>query len=362
MLHSCGGLPGKPGIRIFAIDVGMGTQDVLVFDSTRNLENNPKLVLPSPTRILAARIAGLRGDLLLTGETMGGGPLAYALGEHLKRGYRVFMTPRAAMSVRDDLEQVREMGIEVVDEEEVAGLNGVTRLRTGDIDFELFRSLLEQVGEPFSFHYFAVAVQDHGRAPRGTSDRVFRFEKIAEHVRRRRHLLELGYTSPPEYYTRMCAVRRQIEAETEAKPFIADSKIAAVVGALHGVEERPAISIDIGNGHTLVALVDEDNRISGFMEHHTGLLNREKLERLIVRFAEGELTNEEVYNDSGHGCVIREAVGIEGVRRIMVTGPNRGMLRGSSLRVEFASPAGDVMMTGAVGLVDMVLHMCRGER
>jgi uncharacterized protein (DUF1786 family) len=358
----CTGESPKPGLRIFAIDVGMGTQDVLVFDSSRNLENNPKLVLPSPTRILAARVAGARGDLLLTGETMGGGPLAFAIGEHLRKGYRVLMTPRAAMSVRDDLEQVREMGIEVISEEEAGKLNGVIRLRTGDIDFGLFRRLLEHVGEPFSFDYFAVAVQDHGKAPKGKSDRVFRFEKIAEHVRRRRHLLELGYTSPPEYYTRMCAVRRQIEAETRARPFIADSKIAAIVGALHGVEERPAISIDVGNGHTLVALVDEDNRISGFMEHHTGLLNREKLEQLVMRFAEGELTNEEVYNDSGHGCVIREGVGIERIRRIMVTGPNRGMLRGSSLKVEFASPAGDVMLTGAVGLIDMVLHRCRGEK
>ncbi|WP_457554401.1 DUF1786 domain-containing protein [Candidatus Pyrohabitans sp.] len=346
----------KRGLRIFAMDVGMGTQDVLVFDSSRNLENNPKLVLPSPTRILAARIAGAEGDLLLTGETMGGGPLAFAIGEHLRRGYRVFMTPRAAMSVRDDLEQVREMGVEVIGEEEAERLNGVARLRTGDIDFELFRRVLEQVGEPFSFHYFAVAVQDHGRAPEGKSDRIFRFEKIAEFVRQRRHMLDLGYESPPAYYTRMCAVRRQIERETRAKPFIADSKIAAVVGALHGVEERPAISIDVGNGHTLVALVDEDNRIAGFMEHHTGLLNREKLERLVVRFAEGKLTNEEVYSDSGHGCAIREGFGMERVRRIMVTGPNREMLRNSSLRVEFASPAGDVMMTGAVGLVDMVLH------
>ncbi len=356
MLPSTLNTLSEPSVRIFAIDIGMGTQDVLVFDSSRNLENNPKLVLPSPTRILAAKVASTASDLLITGETMGGGPFAFALGEHLRRGYRVVMTPRAAMSVRDDLEQVKEMGIEVIPEEEVEKLNGFAKLETGDIDFELFRSILTQVGEPFSFDYFAVAVQDHGRAPRGKSDRVFRFEKIAEFVKQRKHMLDLGYESPPEYYTRMCAVRRLIERKTQAKPFIADSKIAAIVGALHGIEERPAISIDVGNGHTLVALVDEDNRVAGFMEHHTSLLNKEKLEQLVVRFAEGELTNEEVYNDSGHGCVIREGVGIDRVKRIMVTGPNRGMLSNSSLKVEFASPAGDVMMTGAVGLVDMVLH------
>ena len=356
MPHATHNILSGPSVRIFAIDVGMGTQDVLIFDSSRNLENNPKLVLPSPTRIIASRVAKARSHLLLTGETMGGGPLSFALAEHVRRGYRVVMTPRAAMSVRDDLEQVRGMGIEIIEEEDVEKLNGFVRIVTRDIDFQLFRRILAEVGEPFSFDYFAAAVQDHGRAPRGKSDRIFRFEKIAEFVSQRRHMLELGYESPPEHYTRMCAVKRSIEGETQTKPFVADSKIAAIVGALHGVEERPAISIDVGNGHTLVALVDEDNRVAGFMEHHTSQLNRGKLEKLVVRFAEGELTNEEIYNDSGHGCVIREGVGMERVKRIMVTGPNRNMLRNSSLNVEFAAPAGDVMMTGAVGLVDMVLH------
>ncbi len=40
-------------MRILAVDVGTGTQDILLFDSSQLLENNPKLVMPSAT----ARVA-----------------------------------------------------------------------------------------------------------------------------------------------------------------------------------------------------------------------------------------------------------------------------------------------------------------
>jgi len=37
---------------------------------------------------------------------------------------------------------------------------------------------------------------------------------------------------------------------------------------------------------------------------------------------------------------------------IVVTGPNRNLLSGTSLSFRFAAPAGDVMMTGPMGLVE----------
>jgi len=36
---------------------------------------------------------------------------------------------------------------------------------------------------------------------------------------------------------------------------------------------------------------------------------------------------------------------------ILVTGPRREMLRGTRLRVEFAAPHGDMMLTGCYGLL-----------
>ena len=48
-------------MRILAVDMGTGTQDILLFDSENHIENSVKLVLPSATEVAARRIraAGL---------------------------------------------------------------------------------------------------------------------------------------------------------------------------------------------------------------------------------------------------------------------------------------------------------------
>src|ERR1700730_9298508 len=68
--------PTQP-IRVLAVDVGTGTQDILLFESGKTIENCFKMVMPSPTVIIAERIkrATEQGQpILLTGVTMGGGP------------------------------------------------------------------------------------------------------------------------------------------------------------------------------------------------------------------------------------------------------------------------------------------------
>src|SRR2546421_9505519 len=96
-------------MQILCVDVGTGTQDVLLYDSERELENSVQLILPSPTQIVAKRIrratATGRG-VLLEGRTMGGGPCAWAAEDHLKRGLAVFATPEAARTFDDELEKV----------------------------------------------------------------------------------------------------------------------------------------------------------------------------------------------------------------------------------------------------------------
>ncbi|HSR31675.1 MAG TPA: pyruvate formate lyase-activating protein, partial [Anaerolineae bacterium] len=59
-------------MRILAVDVGTGTQDVLLFDTEKEPENALKMVMPSPTALLAQaiRAATQAGEeLLLTGVT-----------------------------------------------------------------------------------------------------------------------------------------------------------------------------------------------------------------------------------------------------------------------------------------------------
>ena len=94
--------------------------------------------------------------------------------------------------------------------------------------------------------------------------------------------------------------------------------------------------------------------ILAMMEHHTGLLNPGKLERLLRDFAEGNLSDKEVFEDGGHGLFyLQETPGLSGFEKIAVTGPKRNILARASLPVHFAAPAGDVMMTGSIGLIEV---------
>ncbi len=78
--------------RVLAVDVGTGTQDILLFESGKTIENCFKMVMPSSTVIVAERIkrASERGQpLLLTGVTMGGGPSHWAARDHALAGHAV---------------------------------------------------------------------------------------------------------------------------------------------------------------------------------------------------------------------------------------------------------------------------------
>lgn len=59
-------------MRILAIDVGTGTQDIMIYDTTKELENAIKLVLPSPHLYISQRISEIENDLYFDGEIMGG--------------------------------------------------------------------------------------------------------------------------------------------------------------------------------------------------------------------------------------------------------------------------------------------------
>jgi len=94
-------------MRILAIDIGTGTQDILAFDTSLLVTNCPKIVAPSPTSLLRDRIAkatSTRTPLLFDGVTMGGGPSKWALRQHILAGVAAYATPDAARTFDDDLE------------------------------------------------------------------------------------------------------------------------------------------------------------------------------------------------------------------------------------------------------------------
>jgi uncharacterized protein (DUF1786 family) len=62
-------------MRILNVDIGTGTQDILLFDSSKLIENCVQMIMPSPTTIVATKIHQAtvhRHPILLTGVNMGG--------------------------------------------------------------------------------------------------------------------------------------------------------------------------------------------------------------------------------------------------------------------------------------------------
>ena len=348
-------------LRILSIDVGVGTQDIMLFDS--GYESAYKIVMPSPTTIFARRIADFaqkKKALVLVGETMGGGPISDAVHNHIKMGLRVYATEPAARTIRDDITQVKKSGVEIVGMDEAMRLcqkPDVQGILTRDVDRDALSttsSMFNIVMEPETV---AVAVEDHGVAKEGQSDRECRFAHFRQLIPG--GIEKFAYTTPPESYSRMCGVKRTLERDfPKARHLIVDSKIAAIFGGVFGAGRQTALAIDVGNGHTTVAAI-ENWKITGILEHHTHMLTPEKIKEYITRFRKGALPDEEIRKDGGHGCYIVNKFDCED---IIVTGPGRELLRGTGLKIDFVNPSGDVFMTGNVGLVEAVKKVFGTDR
>jgi uncharacterized protein (DUF1786 family) len=334
--------------RILAIDVGAGTQDVLVWEAGQPMENNVKLILPSWTTVLSRQVkqATLEGrPLFLKGNLMGGGPVVSAMKRHMRAGYPVYITPRAALTVRDNLDQVRERGYTIVDSPPAVA--DLQTLVTRDVDLAALGTALAPFGVTVP-ETVAVAVQDHGECLHG-SNRLFRFSLWREFVESGGNMLDLAYGEPPACYTRMLAVQQDAPGAV-----MMDTGPAALWGILEDDVaathmDEGFIAVNVGNQHTLAVLA-RGERILGLFEHHTVLMDSGKLARLVERLRAGVLTNEEVFEDNGHGAYVGpEYDPLDGFEFVAITGPRRQMAAG--LGYHFAAPYGDMMLTGSFGLV-----------
>jgi uncharacterized protein (DUF1786 family) len=342
-------------MRILAVDTGTGTQDILLLDTRDLVENSVKMVAPSPTMRVAGRIreATRQGrPLLLSGVTMGGGPCRWELERHLKAGLAAFATPDAARTFDDDLDAVKELGVQLVSEDEAAGMSGVERVETRDLDLEAIRRALASLGADTRIDGLALACLDHGAAPPGSSDRLFRFEHLRRVVERENDLLAFAFRREdlPDYLTRARALLSS--AELDAPAVFLDSAPAAALGALQDpvvAEAAEQLVLNLGNSHTL-AFHLRSTHIYSLFEHHTGLLDREKLDSLGERLVAGTLRHEEVFAGNGHG-VYYAAPPDSRDPFVTATGPLRDKLRGSRLNPHFAAPHGDMMLSGCFGLV-----------
>jgi uncharacterized protein (DUF1786 family) len=361
-------------MKILAIDIGTGTQDIFLYDSTLDLENGYKLVVPSPTMIVHHRLreATRRAQpVLLTGVTMGGGPSQWAAEAHLRAGLQVYATPEAARSFNDDLDVVSQMGIRILSQDEAQRLPAlVLRVELRDFNFQAILRALE----PFDVRLddlaaVAVAVCDHGNAPPGVSDRQFRFDYLELRIRSRPRpgasspLSAFAYLSNdvPSIMTRLQAVVDSAQ-DVDAPLMVMDTAPAAVLGATFDprVAARQRVLVaNVGNFHTLAFRLGQDahgfSKIEGMFEHHTGLLDLPRLESLLLALADGSLKHSDVFDDHGHGALLYEQDRLPlgtGDFDVAVTGPRRNIFRKPGrLSAYFAVPFGDMMISGCFGLL-----------
>lgn len=342
-------------MRILAVDVGTGTQDILYFDARLELENCPQLVMPSPTMIVAGRIrrATAAGHaVVLTGVTMGGGPCHWAAMDHLRAGLPLFATPEAARTFDDDLENVARMGVRLVSDDEARALRDVTVCELKDFAYDDIVRTLTAFGVSEPPDACAVAVFDHGAAPPGFSDRIFRFQYLAERVREGLAAFAFRRGAIPPAMTRLRAVAATAPADRDL--LVMDTGPAAVLGALEDPIVRQAeraLVTNVGNFHVLAFHLHR-GAIAGLFEHHTGEVTAAQLETFLERLATGTLTNEEVYGSQGHGALVLDPTAADGVPPLLaVTGPRRALLGGGRWRPYWAVPHGDMMLTGCFGLL-----------
>ena len=350
-------------MKILTVDIGTGTQDILLYDSQLHIENGFKLVVPSPTMIVHRRVKAAtqaRTPILLTGVMMGGGPSAWAVEAHARAGLTTYATPAAAKTLNDELDKVRASGIEIVSDDEANALpDSVQRIELRDLDLPAIQRALSPFGVDLSdLDAIAVAVFDHGDAPAGVSDRQFRFDYLDERIRAKNSLAAFAHLADdiPPIMTRLQAVADSA-GELPCPLIVMDTAPAAVLGASFDptvAKRERTIITNIGNFHTLAFRMGE-NGIEGVFEHHTGEIDLQKLEALLYALADGSLKHADVFDDMGHGALIYSQEPFEFSKDefdVVVTGPRRSMYTDNpTLRPYFAAPFGDMMIAGCFGLL-----------
>ena len=346
-------------MRILAIDVGTGTQDILLFDSTQPVENALQLIMPSPTQIAAGRIRRAtekERPIFLTGVIAGGGPCHWALEDHLRSGQKAFATLEAAATFDDDLENVERIGVQLVSEDEGRSLNA-DAIQLRDLDLEAVRDAFTAFDVDTNFDGLALGCLDHGAAPPGYSDRLFRFDHLRRVVETRNDLRAFAFRPEelPDYLTRARTLVASVDSD--APVVFLDTGPAAALGALQDptvAASDEQLFLNLGNMHAL-AFHLRGTRILSLYEHHTGEVTSEQIEDFTKRLLEGTLAHEEVFGSKGHGVYYasKPENGDAKLRQppIAVTGPQRNKLRGSRLNPYFASPHGDMMVAGCFGLL-----------
>ncbi len=330
---------------VLCLDIGSGTQDALLARAGFDVENWPRMVLPTPARGVAQRVRELtllKRDVWLCGGNMGGDFLP-AVKSAIASGRRVSATLAASRAISGDEDRVRALGLDLV---EVCPA-GAVPVHLSDYSAQAWETLLHAAGLPLP-HLVLAAAQDHGWQGRGTGNRTARMNRFAALLAANPDPCTWIFREPPAEMTRLAA----LTAATGGP--VADTATAAVLGALTDVTLRTrnlrqgVTFVNVGNGHIFAALVYR-GLVRGIYEHHTCQRGRDELLADLREFRRCFLPTETVQASGGHGTaygpLCEEAGGYEPT---FVCGPKRALLAGYGQHV---APWGEMMLAGSLGLL-----------
>ncbi|MCD6484841.1 MAG: hypothetical protein J7L47_07000, partial [Candidatus Odinarchaeota archaeon] len=306
-------------MKILAMDTGFGTQDILLYDTSKKIpENMNKLVIDSPTTRYARKIRRAIRDntrLVIYGYTIGGGPVVAAIKEALRKNIEVIMTEKAAKTIRENLDVARELGIEILPENEIedyASKKDTYTIELKEIDAKMLKQIFYLIGENIEdIDMIAVAVQDHGVPDTEISQREFRFELFRENLKKGGRPKDFAYPldNIPAPLKRMQSIKENIKREfPDIKGILMDTSPATLFGILYDDYEsfpNEFVGVNVGNGHTLAGIFTE-GRLIAIFEEHTHDISVEKLNHFLSKFVSGNLTFQDIFKDGGHGAYYLE--------------------------------------------------------
>ncbi len=332
---------------ILCLDIGSGTQDVLLACPHLEMENWPRFVMPAPARMVAQRVNELttaRKALWLYGHNMGGGFMR-SVKMHMNAGLAVSCSASAAAAIHDDVEHVRGMGIDICPKAPA----GAVPVSLSDFDATFWHSQLRLWGLPQPSLILA-AVQDHGIHPAGNRQgRMCSWRALLEKSSRPTQWLYTDTVADvaPEL-TRLSTLQSLTGGP------VADTGTAAILGALCAPEvversHREGVTIiNVGNSHTVAVLYFQGS-VVGIFEHHTGQRTLDECVQDLQEFRQGWLPDERVRETGGHGTAFGQIPHeAEGFKPTFILGPRRHMLHGHG---QFIAPFGDMMLAGCFGLL-----------
>ncbi len=334
--------------KICAIDIGLGTLDLILSEPFELEENYISFVLPSPTRLFERIIRESKENLYIEGDTIGGGPIKKALVDHISKGFKVWIKEEAAFTLRNSKEEVENMGIQIRDFP--PPYESFKTITFCELDLQKIESLLNGFGKTLEdVDILAVGVQDHG-LPLSLSQRESRFLRIKEMVEKMDlNALFFEGEKIPDHFLRMRSVYKSAKRLMSCPIIVMDTSFCAIFGCFSQIQ-RDSLVVNVGNAHTMFALINPERKILGVLEHHTRLLKEDSVLHLSKKFVEGEIGDEDIRKEGGHGLFLIEKRDFSKID-LIVTGPKRKTLF-SEGDVKFASPFGNMMMTGPYGLIE----------